>query len=569
MSAATFARELSEAEQRLRGFGLSGRAAFAALCRHLAARLGLPEHLWLDGPDAPPEAGLDRLPLTGELDLFGLAYERFFPEVFKARHGQFFTPRPLVELMADLVGLRAGERVLDPTCGSGSFLVAAHARGADVDGIEVDPELVGLCRLNLKLHGADPRAVRGADLFRAPDLFSGGVFDEDDRWDVVLANPPFSVELGDAVALGRASLGQGRTQVGSDELFLEAAHRALRPGGRLCALVPQTIVSSARSARVRAWLSERFVRLAVVSLPEGVFRPFGGTGARACVLCLQRKPARLRPWAAATVDNPGYDPTRRSFHPTQPDELTELRLRWRDGTWRRFDADESGWDPDVLLGTSGIAAGVPTVRLLELADYRPRIVQPAEDPDERWTEIDLADVDKTTGEVTRARRRSGADFRGNKASFDEGDLLFARIRPALNNVAIATRPRRELDGALCGSAEWLRLVPRADAGFVLTAARAACVRQQLQGAGGQTRPRIRVGDLSPVRVPDPGPDARGRIDALVRGAHARRLAARLLLDRVDAAYAAFGRGELDEAALLALLDEIEADSGRSPSDATP
>ncbi|RME21903.1 MAG: SAM-dependent DNA methyltransferase [Deltaproteobacteria bacterium] len=557
MSAAAFARELVEAEHRLRGFGLSGRAAYAALCRHLAARLDLPRHLWLEGPDAPPEAGLDRLPLTGELDLFGLAYERFFPEVFKARHGQFFTPRPLVELMADLAGAGPGDRVLDPTCGSGSFLVVAHARGADVDGIEVDPELVALCRLNLKLHGADPRAVREADLFRAPALFEGGVFDEGDRWDVVMANPPFSIDLGDAAALGRANLGQGRSQVGSDELFLAACWRALRPGGRLCVLVPQTVVSSPRQAPLRAWLAARFVRRAIVSLPEGIFRPFGGTGARACVLCLERKPARLRPWAAAVVTNPGYDPARRNYHPTEPDELTRLRLGGPDSGWRQLDAETAGWDPEVLLGSSGIATGVPTVPLLGLAEYAPRIIRPAEDPDRSWTEIDLADIDKSTGEVARARTRCGAEIQGNKVGFEDGDILFARIRPALNNVAIASRPRDGLDAAMCGSAEWLRLVPRREAGFVLTAARSPCARRQLQAAGGQTRPRIRVGDLAGVAVPDPGPQARARIDAMVRAAHARRRADRLLLDRVDAAYAAFGRGELDAEALIATLEDIE------------
>nr|MBC8455117.1 N-6 DNA methylase [Deltaproteobacteria bacterium] len=154
-----FAAALHSAENRLRAVGLSGRNAYAALCRNLAKRLNIPAHLWIDGPDAPADARLDRIPLTSELDLFGLAYERFFPEVFKAEHGQFFTPRPLVELMTDMAEVRPGDRVLDPTCGSGTFLVVAQNRGAEVEGIEVDPELVALCRLNLALHGADPRSV--------------------------------------------------------------------------------------------------------------------------------------------------------------------------------------------------------------------------------------------------------------------------------------------------------------------------------------------------------------------------------------------------------------------------
>ena len=160
-----FAAELRAAEDRLRAAGLGGRRAFLALVRHLAGRLGLAPELWPDGPDAPAAAHLESLPLSPELDLFGLAYERFFSDLFKGERGQYFTPRPLVELVTDLAGVRPGERVLDPTCGSGGFLVAALARGADVDGVEADPDLVALARLNLALHGANARAVSHADFF--------------------------------------------------------------------------------------------------------------------------------------------------------------------------------------------------------------------------------------------------------------------------------------------------------------------------------------------------------------------------------------------------------------------
>ena len=136
LTSEAFAAQLRSAEDRLRAVGLSGRAAYAALCRDLARRLDLSQHLWLEGPDAPEEAALERIPLTAELDLFGLAYERFFPEVFKAERGQYFTPRPLVELMADLAEVRPGDRVLDPTCGSGTFMVVALSLWAVKVGIQ-------------------------------------------------------------------------------------------------------------------------------------------------------------------------------------------------------------------------------------------------------------------------------------------------------------------------------------------------------------------------------------------------------------------------------------------------
>ena len=546
MSAEAFARALRDAEDRLRACGLTGREAYAAVCRHLAERLELPRHLWLPGVDAPREARLEDIPLTAELDLFGLAYERFFPEVFKASRGQYFTPRPLVELVADLAAIRPGDRVLDPTCGSGAFLVAASSRGAEVDGIEVDRELVALCRLNLRLHGIDPRAVRHADLFREP-------FDADERWDVVLANPPYSLELRDRAVLDRFELGRDKAYVSSDVLFVEAAARRLAPGGRLSVVMPYSVLANPSHAELRDWLDQRFVRRAIVSLPEGVFRPFGGTTSRACVVSLQHRPARVEGWQAAVVRQPGYDITRRAYRRTEPDELGALRLSLREDTVPRFHHGHPEWVPEALLSDAGIGVQVPTVALGELAAPTPWTVRPADGPDEPWTEIDLGDVDAQTGEVTAARERRAHAFRGPKTAFHEGELIFSRLRPANNKVALVRRPDPSLPDALCGSSEWVRLRPREHPYFALTAARSAFVRAQLQVTGGQTRPRLRADDLPEIAVPDPGPVGRALVDRLVAEAHDARAAARERLDAVTALYHRFGCGELDEDELIAAL----------------
>lgn len=544
MSGESFAAELREAENRLRAAGLSGRSAFAALCRHLAGRLNLPAHLWLEGPDAPASAQLDRIPLTAELDLFGLAYERFFPEIFKAERGQYFTPRPLVELMVDLAEVRRGERVIDPACGSGSFLAVAWGRGAEIDGLEIDPELVGLCQLNLALLGANPRSVRRADLFRA---------EVDDRWDVILANPPFSVDIEDPEVLRHYSLARGRARASSDVLFVEAAWRLLRPGGRLVVVLPHSVLANPRHEPLRAWMSERFVRRAVVSLPEGVFRPFGGAASRAAVVALQKRPAELKPWLVARVTNPGFDPRLRTYKRTEPDDLALLRIALRDDRIARVGPTEPSWEPDALLSEPAVAPGVPTLSLGDLAELSPWTVRPADDPAARYTEIDLADVDKATGEVSGARALSGSEFTGAKTAFREGDLLLSRIRPELNNVVLARRPDPDLPEDLCGSSEWIRLVPRKTPRFVLLAARSEFARRQLRATGGQTRPRIQPADLPEIQLPDPGPALRKQLDVMLREAYDQRLQARRRIDQITALYHAFGRGELSADELRAAL----------------
>jgi hypothetical protein len=535
-SSEVFAASLRDAEDRLRATGLSGRRAYAALCRNLADRLHIPDHMWLDGPDAPSEARLDRIPLTAELDLFGLAYERFFPEIFKAERGQFFTPRPLVELMVDLAEVGPRDRVLDPTCGSGTFMVVAKGRGADVDGIEVDPELVALCRLNLALHGVNPRSVRQADLFRD---------DSSEQWDVILANPPFSMRIDDPKTLSRFSLAQGRGRVASDTLFLQAAHDRLRSGGRLAVVLPRSVLSNDSYSWLRQWLTARFVRRAIVSLPEGVFRPFGGTTSRAAILVLEKLPARLTDFAIGIVEHPGYDPTRKRFRATEADDLSAMRIAWKQGQLCPVPATTRSWVPEEILAQSTIPESVPVLTLGEIAPLAERqSFKPVEGS--VYTEIDLADVDKLTGEVSTGRPRTLADLKGSKTPFQEGDLLFARIRPSLNNVVIAAKPHPDLPDTLCGSSEWIRLKPEHDRHFALVAARSSFVRDQLKSTGGQTRPRIKAEDLHPLYVPDPGAANRATIDRIVGEALAVRQRARQRLDDVAALYEAFGRGDIDE-----------------------
>jgi hypothetical protein len=534
-----FARSLRGAERRLRAAGMSGRAAYNALVRHLARRLELPEALWPPGADAPPSAGLDQVPVARGVDLFGLAYERFFPDLFKGQRGQYFTPRPVATLMAKLAGVGPGDSVLDPTCGAGGFLLAARARGAEVTGLEIDPDLVSLARINLALVGADPAAVRRGDVYRSEGL----------RASVVLANPPFSVPIGDPSLLESYELARGRRSISSDALFVEAAWRMLEPGGRLCVVMPWSLLVGAGSEALRGWLDE---------LPEGAFRPFGGTATRACVLLLRRRPAPPALQLVCRVHNPGYDPTRSDYLPRPGGELEALERALEGGGLGALDAawvaEGGAWPPGAHLDVCTIAASRRRVPLGALVRPAGGALDPTTEAG-AFTEIDLADLDKTTGEVAGARARDGAEFRPGQAkrAFEEGDLLFGRMRPNLNNVGVASRPRPGLPPRLVGSSEWIPLRADTQPWFALLALRSPFVREQLRTTGGQTRPRARADSLPQIEVPDPGPELRARLDALVGEIHQERHKLRLRLAEIEAIYAAWGRGEVSEADLIAAL----------------
>ncbi len=545
-SAETFAAELCAAEHRLRACGLGGRRAFVALVRHLSRRLDLPEALWPEGEDAPATAHLDRIELSPDLDLFGLAYERFFADLFRARRGQYFTPRPLVELVAELAGVGASDRVLDPTCGSGGFLLAALRRGAATTGIEVDPDLASLARLNLALHGAKGGTVATADFFAIPPQ---------PTYDVILANPPFSVEIRDPAILALHGLRVPR--VGSDILFMRCALGWLKPDGRLATLVPYSVLTSPNLASLRAELDRLALREAVVSLPEGVFAPFGGTFTRAAILVLRKRPteAEILP-LSAVITHPGFEIHRQRYVRSLPDEIEGLREHLRGSPFHKaVRLPAPSWVPEEAFPPD--RADVPTFRVGDRARVRSKRTRL--DAGGRCSVVSLADVDPRTGETISAEARAVADAEGFVRA-TPGDILYGRMRPELNKVTLAELPDGALPDVLAVSPEFVPLIAESERNFLLLALRSVFAREGLPVTAGQTRPRARTADLLALELPDPPAPLRKRLNSLLATARAERQRVRQVLLDADRLYVAWGRGEIAdgefEGALQALEDRL-------------
>lgn len=454
-SAERFARQLADAEVRLRAAGLTGADAFAALRDTLLARVGDPVQAH------PALVGLE-LP-DGELDLLGLAYERFFPDLFKGRLGQFFTPRALGRLLLSRLPSLDGKVVLDPTCGSGGLLVLAAREGARVRGFDVDPRMAELAALNLKLVGAAGPVLRADFFSRVPQPV-----------DVVLANPPFSVPIRDPAVLAGYALGRGQARVPSDHLFIEALERWVRPGGYAALVLPWTLIANPSCDHLRDRIDASWCRRALCLLPEGVFRPFGGAAGRAALLWLQRRPAEDGFMDWAELEDPGYDP-RSSRLVTTTDEEVERLVRGEG--WRPI----PGWLPESGEVEGPVLSDWVTVDTTTVPGGTGQ------------TTIDLADVDRGTGEV----RPRTADNCGRRARLRANQVLFARMRPALGNVVLVP-PHLEA----VGSPEWIRLETTTPH-YLLRALRSPTWREQLPPTTGQTRPRTDAETVLATRIPRP------------------------------------------------------------------
>lgn len=196
--------------------------------------------------------------------------------------GEFYTPRPLVRTMVQLLDLKIGETIYDPACGSGGFLAEAHLNLADKAktpdkrkilnnktfyGQEKTPLPFVLCLMNLTLHGMDyPRISKTNTLGR--DI--RGIEDHE-KHDVILANPPFG-GVEQKMIQKNFPIEASATEV----LFLQHIEKMLKVNGRAAVVVPEGILFQTNIAYKA--LKERLLKdcnlHSVISLPTGVFLPY-------------------------------------------------------------------------------------------------------------------------------------------------------------------------------------------------------------------------------------------------------------------------------------------------------
>jgi type I restriction enzyme M protein len=147
---------------------------------------------------------------TLDADVKGDAYEGLLEknaQDIKGGAGQYFTPRPLIQAIVEVIQPKPGETICDPACGTGGFLLAAHEYIADptrnpyldrderehlklhaLHGVEIVPGVARLCAMNLLLHGIGPSQDEAPPPVVEDDSLRA---DPGDRYDVVLTNPPF------------------------------------------------------------------------------------------------------------------------------------------------------------------------------------------------------------------------------------------------------------------------------------------------------------------------------------------------------------------------------------------
>jgi type I restriction enzyme M protein len=244
---------------------------------------------------------------TVKNDVIGDAYEyliKQFADTTNKKAGEFYTPRSVVRLMVEMLDPKEGETVYDPACGTGGMLLAAveHVRDKGGDprtffgklfGQEKNLTTSSVARMNLLLHGVEDFQVERGDTLRSPvftDPSTGGL----GTFDVVIANPPFSLEkwgreIWESDPWGRAFAGLPSDKSG-DFAWVQHMVKSMAPGdGRMAVVLPQgALFRAGVEGKIRQHLLQQDLVEAVIGLAPNLFY---GTGLAACILLLRmRKP---------------------------------------------------------------------------------------------------------------------------------------------------------------------------------------------------------------------------------------------------------------------------------------
>lgn len=199
--------------------------------------------------------------------------------------GEFYTPRPVIRFMVEVVNPKLGEVVLDPACGTGGFLAEAYVhlerqaktveqrkvlQQSTLKGVEPKSLPYMLCEMNLLLHGLEAPDIDPGNALR----FRLNEMGERERVDVILTNPPFG---GEEEAGILTNFPDDKRTSETALLFLQLIMRRLKRSGkgRAGVVVPESVMSDAGVAqRIRQQLVEELHLHTIIRLPKGVFEPY-------------------------------------------------------------------------------------------------------------------------------------------------------------------------------------------------------------------------------------------------------------------------------------------------------
>jgi type I restriction enzyme M protein len=246
--------------------------------------------------------------LNSSQDAKGLAFQKFLSHHEKDRQGQFFTPEPVIDFCVEMMQPTLNEKIIDPACGSGGFLMSAikylqknnqdidiqHIISDNIFGIDINKSILRIAKMKMLLEANVKTNFQCINsLENCTEL--------NNSFDLILANPPFGAKINNKEVLTKFDLGYKWTKLedkfhktrtlqsnqNTEILFIERCLQLLREGGRMGIVLPNGNFENPSLEYLRFYIKQKAKLLAVVKLPQETFIPYG-TGVKTSILFLEK-----------------------------------------------------------------------------------------------------------------------------------------------------------------------------------------------------------------------------------------------------------------------------------------
>ncbi len=412
---------------------------------------------------------------TGD-DIKGEVYEIFLKSSLRGDMDQYFTPRPIVDFMVKYADPEVGEKVLDPACGSGGFLIQAfsHVNNKIVNmnlsekdaqkkfdnltesclwGNEADYELHILAKINMIMHGDGWNNIKQGDtlISSLPKNY----------FDLILENPPFTIPYNypnvlENYEMGKNDDGKVKQSEELDILFVEKSLELLKEGKEMYIILPEGLLNLKSYDFFRKWLLSKADIILSVSLPRGAFS-IGSSATKACILGLRKKSINLKDKPkyvfVGNAEEIGYFLGKKEYKEHNMNDLSKF-IEWKNeifnGIKRTNFGGECGWIDieDISYVRFDGRYLLNMIARKELQNQFKKIVPlkdictiktDEESPQilEMYNYLEICDISPVTGTITNVRKVQGINLAGKYYKFSACDIIFSRINPRKSRVAIA------------------------------------------------------------------------------------------------------------------------------------
>ena len=251
--------------------------------------------------------------LKTKRDVIGEAFQAFWGPALRGEKGQFFTPKNVVKMCVQILDPKPNEKIIDPACGSGGFLVESimhldkEKSFNNIFGIDKEIDLAKICKVYMSIVGDGHSNIFCADSLDVSS-WTTKIREKikDDNFDIVLTNPPFGarISIEDKEILKNYKLGhkwnktkQGewkQTNIISKQvpqiLFIERCLQLLKPNGKMAIVLPDGIFGNPSDRYILQYILQEAKILTIISLAPETFLP--STHTKTSVLILEKKSSK-------------------------------------------------------------------------------------------------------------------------------------------------------------------------------------------------------------------------------------------------------------------------------------